>query len=166
MTYLPTVDERRPLLAPEIDAKVRDSFARQGMMSLLGVRIAELEVGRCVLRLAYRPEIAQQHGYFHGAAIGAIADVAGGYAAATVAPAEDDVLTVEYKLSLYAAAKGAEIEAVGQVLRAGRLTTCLIDVFDIQADGSRLPCATVLQTITRVPPATGRATRATASNQG
>ncbi len=134
-------------------------------MSLLGVRIAELDVGRCVLRLAYRPEIAQQHGYFHGAVVGAIADVAGGYAAATLAPAKDDVLTVEYKLSLYAAANGTEIEAVGRVLRAGRLTTSLIDVFDIQADGSRQACAAVLQTVTRVPPATGRATPTAVSDQ-
>lgn len=151
MHQLPVDNTEAPqALAPEIDAKVRSSFARQGMMSFLGVHIAELGVGRCVLRLAHRSELTQQHGYFHGAAVGAIADVAGGYAAATVAALNDEVLTVEYKLSLHSAADGVELEAVGQVLRAGRLTTCLIDVINVRADGSWKGCATALQTITRV----------------
>lgn len=141
----------RPVqLAPSIAAKVRASFASQQMMTFLGAQLIELDVGRCVLRLAYRPQLSQQHGYFHGGAVGAIADVAGGYAACSMAPADCDVLTVEYKLSLYAPACGTQLEAIGEVLRPGRLTTCLIDVFDIQPDGTRRRCATALQTVTRI----------------
>jgi uncharacterized protein (TIGR00369 family) len=110
----------------------------------------ELDAGRCVLGLAYRPELSQQHGYFHGGAIGAIADVAGGYAACSIAPADTDALTVEYKLSIFAPARGKRLEAIGEVLRPGRLTTCLINVFDIQPDGTRYHCATALQTVTRI----------------
>jgi uncharacterized protein (TIGR00369 family) len=138
-------------LAADVEAKVRASFASQGLMTLLGVEIAELSAGRCVLSLPYRPDLSQQQGFFHGAAIGAIADVAGGYASCSLAPLESEVLTVEYKLSLYAAASGTRIEAVGEVLRPGRLTTCLIDIYDVQADGTRCRCATALQTITLTP---------------
>jgi uncharacterized protein (TIGR00369 family) len=119
-------------------------------MRLLGVELIELEIGRCVLGLAYRPELSQQHDYFHGGAIGTIADVAGGYAACSVPPGGTDALTVEYKLSLHAPARGTRLEAIGEVLRPGRLTTCLINVFDIEPDGTRHRCATALQTVTRI----------------
>lgn len=152
---------RQAQLAPSIAARVRASFASQQMMTLLGAQLIQLDLGRCVLSLDYRAELSQQHGYFHGAAVGAIADVAGGYAAYSMAPADCDVLTVEYKLSLYAPACGTRLEAIGEVLRPGRLTTCLVDVFDIQRDGPRRRCATALQTVTRIarphpPPARGR----------
>jgi uncharacterized protein (TIGR00369 family) len=101
--------------------------------------------------LPYSPQISQQHGYFHGAAIGAVADVAGGYAAASMTPADRDVLTVEFKLSIYTAAAGARLDAIGTVLRPGSLTTCLIDVYDVCPDGSRRRCATALQTVRRIP---------------
>lgn len=137
-------------LDAQVESQVRASFSSQGLMTLLGAQIGELAAGRCVVTLDYRPELSQQQGFFHGAAIGAIADVAGGYAASSMSPVDCDVLTVEYKLSLYAAASGTRLEAVGQVLRPGRLTTCLVEVFDIQADGTKRPCATALQTITRI----------------
>jgi uncharacterized protein (TIGR00369 family) len=137
-------------LAPGVAAKLKAMFAAQGMMGLLDAEIIELDEGRCVLGLTYRPELSQQHGYFHGGAIGAIADVAGGYAACTMAPADTDALTVEYKVSLFAPARGPRLEAVGEVLRPGRLTTCLVNVFDIHADGTSRHCATALQTVTRI----------------
>src|SRR6266478_5208218 len=39
--------------------------------------------GWCEVIVDYRPELSQQHGYFHGAVIGAIADNASGYPAFT-----------------------------------------------------------------------------------
>ena len=129
---------------------MRASFAAQEMMTLLGAQLIEMDAGRCVLGLAYRPELSQQHGYFHGGAIAAVADAAGGYAACSMAPADCDVLTVEYKLSLYTPTCGTRLGAIGEVLRPGALTTCLIHVFDIQPDGTRRRCATALQTVTRI----------------
>jgi uncharacterized protein (TIGR00369 family) len=138
------------ILAAGVTANLKARFAAQGMMTLLDVQLMELDAGRCVLGLAYRPELSQQHGYFHGGAIGAIADVAGGYAACSIAPAGTDALTVEYKLSIFAPARGTRLEAIGEVLRPGRLTTCLINVFDIQPDGTSHRCATALQTVTQI----------------
>jgi hypothetical protein len=77
---------------------VRDSFARQGLMSTLGARIVALEPGLCVIEMDYAPGVSQQNGYFHGGAVGAIADSAAGYAAYSLMPAGSDILTVEYKL--------------------------------------------------------------------
>lgn len=93
MTTAPAV------LSPAQEAAIRQSFARQGLMAALGVEMVRLELGRAELRLPHSERISQQQGGFHGGAIGALADVAGGYAAMTLAPEGDEVTTVEYKIN-------------------------------------------------------------------
>lgn len=105
---------------PDFARRVRDSFARQGAMSLIGAELARVAPGECDIRLPYRPELSQQHGYFHGGIIGTIADSAGGYAAFTLMPADSSVLTVEYKINLLAPRAGDELVARGRVLKSGR----------------------------------------------
>jgi uncharacterized protein (TIGR00369 family) len=134
------------------EARVRASFAKQGAMAHLGVEIAELAPGRCVLAARYAPALSQQHGFFHAGVTSAVADSAGGYAALTLFAAERDVLTVEFKLNLMAPAKGERIVATGEVVRSGRtLTTCLIRV-DVHAGETAVPCALMLQTVMAVEP--------------
>ncbi len=55
-------------------------------MAHLGAQIAEIEAGRVTLRLPFRDELTQQHGFFHAGGTSAIADSAGGYAAYTLFP--------------------------------------------------------------------------------
>lgn len=118
---------------PEVQARVKASFERQGLMAHLGARLSHIGPGRVHIVLPSRPEVTQQHGYFHAGATSAIADSAGGYAAFTLFPEDASVLTVEYKVNLLAPAQGEHIEAVGQVLRFGRtLTICQLEVFAIQ----------------------------------
>ncbi len=127
-------------------ARVEASLARQGLLRELGVELVETGPGRVVLCMDYSPRVTQQHGYFHGAAVAAVADVAGGYAAMTLAPEGFEVLTVEYKISLHAPADGERLTATARVLRPGRLSTCLVDV-SVQHGGEERPGATVLQTV-------------------
>ena len=85
---------------PDYARAVRESFGKQGLMGTLGARIVAIEPGLCVIEMPYAASVSQQQGYFHGGAIGAIADVAAGYAAYSLMPAGADILTVEYKLNL------------------------------------------------------------------
>lgn len=118
---------------PGYDARVRDSFARQAAMRLIGARIAELAPGRCTLELPYRDDLTQQHGFVHGGIVGMIADSAGGYAAFSLMPADASVLTVEYKLNLLAPAAGERLVARGEVLKPGRtLSIVRADVFAVR----------------------------------
>src|SRR5258705_13643872 len=91
---------------PDYQARVRDSFVRQGFMGFIGAEIDSLAPGRCILGVGYRPELTQQHGYFHGGLIGTLADNAAGYAAFSLADADTSILTVEYKLNLLEPARG------------------------------------------------------------
>jgi uncharacterized protein (TIGR00369 family) len=132
---------------PEYQRRVRESFARQGLMKHLGAELVSLTPGGAEIRLPFRAELAQQHDYFHAGATGAIADTACGYAAYTLMPADASVLTVEYKINLLAPADGEELVARARVVRAGKtLTICLADVFARQS-GAEKHCATVLATI-------------------
>jgi uncharacterized protein (TIGR00369 family) len=97
-----------------VEDRVRESFARQGLMDLLGARIVEVGKGTCEIEVAFRDELTQQQRYFHGAVAGAIADSAGGYAALTLAPPDREVLTVEYKVNFLAPAWGEKLVARGK----------------------------------------------------
>ena len=46
------------------EERVRESFARQGLMDLLGARIVEVGKGTCEIEVAFRDELTQQQRYF------------------------------------------------------------------------------------------------------
>ncbi|QRG06482.1 PaaI family thioesterase [Xanthobacter dioxanivorans] len=132
---------------PAFETKVRESFARQPFMATLGAVLGAVVPGRVEVVLPYAEGVTQQHGFFHGGSIGAIADTAGGYAAFTLFPPGSTVLTVEYKINIMSPGKGERLVAVGEVTRAGRtLTIVRVDVY-ADADGARTHCATATQTL-------------------
>ena len=138
-------------LPPAILRRVQDSFDRQGLMALLGARLQTVAAGLVTIRLPFRPELTQQHGYFHAGGTASIADSAGGYAGFTLFPDDTSVLTVEFKLNLLNPAQGDWLEATGRVIKPGRtLTVCQLDVWGVRADG-RTHVATGLQTLICVP---------------
>ena len=145
-----------PRATPEIQRRVTESFERQGLMGHLGARLTHIGPGRVHIVLPARPEVTQQHGYFHAGATSAIADSAGGYAAFTLFPENTSVLTVEYKMNLLAPAEGDYLEAVGTVLKPGRtLTICRLDVHAVQATHRTLVAAGQ-QTLIRIEARTER----------
>ena len=130
-----------------IAARLRDSFARQGLMAHLGAELVQMQMGQVTIRLPFRRELTQQHGYFHAGSTSAIADSAGGYAGYSMFPDDSEVLTVEFKLNLINPAQGDWLEAVGRVVKPGRtLTICQLDVWGIGPKG-RVHVATGLQTL-------------------
>ncbi|TCC28865.1 PaaI family thioesterase [Kribbella sindirgiensis] len=111
-------------------------------MAHLGARIAHVGAGEVHVVLPRRPEVTQQHGYFHAGATSSIADSAGGYAAFTLFPEGSSVLTVEFKINLLAPGEGEHLEAVGTVLKPGRtLTICRLEVYGVTATQRTLVAA-------------------------
>jgi len=132
---------------PEFERRTRESFARQGAMAFLGAALGKVEPGRVEISLAFRPELSQQHGFFHAGILSTIADSAGGYAGFTLFAADAGVLTVEFRLNLIAAGDGDRARAVGRVIRSGRtLTVSQLDVH-VEKRGQWTHCATGLQTL-------------------
>ena len=141
-------------LNPAIVVRLEESFAAQGLMQHLGAEIASIRCGEVVLRMPFRAQLSQQHGFFHAGATTALADSAGGYAAFTLFAPGEDVLTTEFKLNLLNPARGEALEARGRVIKSGRtLSICQLDVW-AEADGARTHVATGLQTLIRLGSAT------------
>lgn len=141
---------------PDYASMVRESFAKQGLMTTFGARIVSLEPGHCVIEMPYAVGFSQQQGFFHGGAIGAIADTAAGYAAYSLMPAGSQILTTEYKINLVRAALPPLLRAEGHVLRAGKtLTVCRADVYHQGSGGPEL-CALLQSTLIRVDPVGNR----------
>ena len=132
---------------PAFAERIRASFGRQKAMALIGAELAVVAPGRCEIRLPYKPELSQQHGFFHGGVIGMVADSAGGYAAYTLMPADSSVLTVEYKVNLLAPGDGDQLIADGHVLKTGRnLVISRAEVYVVKG-GRETHCATMQQTL-------------------
>ena len=136
-----------PPLNSDYEARVRESFARQGAMRLLGARLAEVRAGYCAIELPYRDDLTQQHGYVHAGIVGAIVDSAGGYAGFTLFPKDASVLTVEYKLNLLAPAAGDRLVAQATVLKPGRTLAITRGEVYAEARGQRTLCAVMQQTL-------------------
>ena len=135
---------------PDFAERVRKSFDAQGIMDHIGATLTLIEPGVCEIELPYSDAVSQQHGFFHGGVIGTIADSAGGYAAFGLMDAEDDILTVEYKLNLMAPADGDLLVARGQVVRAGRTLTVARAEVGVVKNGVEVVCAAMQQTLMRI----------------
>ena len=104
----------------------------------------------CVIELAVRDELTQQHGFLHAGALATAADSACGYAALTLMPPGAAVLSVEFKINMLAPAAGDRIVARGRVIRAGKtVTVCWGEVTAYEGESERL-VATMVGTMMTV----------------
>lgn len=143
-----------------LESRVRASFDRQGFMQTLGAELVEVGEGRVVIRASFSPGLSQQHGFFHGGVTATLADNAAGFAAFTTMTAEQQPLSVEFKINLLAPATGQCLEAHGRVLRSGfRVKHAQAEVYSMEGDNRTL-VAVALATI-----AASRAVRELNSSQ-
>ncbi|HZY67819.1 MAG TPA: DUF4442 domain-containing protein, partial [Devosia sp.] len=66
---------------PDYEARVRTSFASQGLMYTIGASLLRVSPGLVEIALPASKVVSQQHGFVHAGAIASIADSAAGYAA-------------------------------------------------------------------------------------
>jgi uncharacterized protein (TIGR00369 family) len=120
-------------------ARIRRSFAKQGLMTTLGATIGKIAAGAVEIILPTSSIVSQQHGFVHGGAVSAIADTAAGYSALSLMPVGRGVLTTEFKINLVAPAVGDLIIARGRVVKAGRtLTLTQAEVFARRSGDEKL----------------------------
>lgn len=134
---------------PDYERAVRDTFAEQRAMALIGASITRVEPGFVEIELPFRDDLVQQHGILHGGVVGMVADSACAFAAMSVMPAEATGFTVEYKINMLRAAQGERILARGEAVSAGRtLAVARADVYAEQGGEEKL-VATALETLVR-----------------
>src|SRR5262245_3613512 len=135
---------------PHFEQAVRKSFAAQRLMATIGARLTHVGAGEIEIRVPFRSDLTQQHGFLHAGVVTSALDSACGYAAFTLMPEAVGVLTVEFKTNLLAAARGEELIARGRVVRAGRTITVCQAEAAMLADGAETAVATMLATIMTV----------------
>jgi uncharacterized protein (TIGR00369 family) len=127
-------------------SRIHASFDRQGLMRTIGARIATIAPGRVEIELPFSPALTQQNGFFHAAAVAAVADSAGGYAALSVMGGDEDVLAVEFKMNMMRPAIGQRLVAEGRVLSAGQTLVVCQNTVVAWSDGTAKTVAVMLQT--------------------
>lgn len=133
----------------DFERRVRENFARQRVMQLIGASLRRVEAGAVDIVLPFNQDLTQQHGYIHAGILTTVADSACGYAAYTLMPAGAEVLSVEFKMSLLRPAAGEVFVAEARVVKAGKtLTVTRCDVYGRTADEAKL-VATMLATMIR-----------------
>ena len=111
-------------------------------MQTIGAQLEDVEAGRASIRLPFREDLTQQHGFLHAGTIAAVADSACGYAALTLMPPDAAVLSIEFKVNMLAPAKGESIMARAEVIRPGRnIMVCRADVHALDEGREKLVAA-------------------------
>lgn len=132
---------------PDWEAKVRVSYAKQGVMDLIGAQLIELRPGYCEVHLPWRPDLTQQNGYFHAGVISTVVDTAAGYAGFTLMPPGSSVLSVEFKLNLLSPGDGELLIATGEVIKSGKtLVITRGEAYVVKGDKTT-HCSTMQQTL-------------------
>ncbi|HME10874.1 MAG TPA: PaaI family thioesterase [Bryobacteraceae bacterium] len=133
---------------PSFESRVRGIFADQSAMRTIGASIESIEPGAVRLRMPFRAEFAQQHGYMHAAISTMLVDTACGCAAITLAAPGYNVLTVEYKVNFLNPGEGHTFIATGRVVKPGRtLTVCSGEVIALRDGGVSGDIASMLTTM-------------------
>ncbi|MDN3518128.1 PaaI family thioesterase [Aquisalimonas lutea] len=130
--------------------RIRESFARQQVMHLLGVELIEIAPGRVMLSMPFSERLTQQHGFVHAGIVTTALDSACGYAGYSLMPADAGILTIEFKTNLFLPGRGERFTFEGTVIKPGRtITVCEGRAYIGDTTGGRL-MASMTATMTTV----------------
>jgi uncharacterized protein (TIGR00369 family) len=130
-----------------IDPRIQASFDRQSMMATLGAQLIQAGDGSATIIAPILPGAMQQQGFGHAGLTFSIGDSAAGYAALTLIPVYQEVVTAEIKINLLAPARGDRLIARGRVVKPGRrLIVVASDVY-AETDGTERHVACLMGTM-------------------
>ncbi len=114
-----------------------EEYLRQSRYTtLIGAYVTKCADGKAELRLPFKDDLTQHHGFIHGSLFGFLADAACAWAAGSVA---GDVRTSEYKINMLAPGAGDEFIGRGKVVKVTRRTVVAqAEVFAVQAGEEKL----------------------------
>jgi len=139
-------------LTAEHERWLREHFSSVAFNRHLGMEITALGRGVCETRLPWRAEWGQQHDYFHGGVLGAMADTTAGHAALTLLEPGRSAITVEYKINYVAPATGTGLICRARVARSGRtLAVMHADVFAVSPPGEALVATAIVTYLNLAP---------------
>ncbi|WP_207430027.1 PaaI family thioesterase [Sabulibacter ruber] len=138
---------------PEFRDTVKEKLQRQFYMHLLGFEIETIEIGLVEGQLQLEEKHKQHKGFAHGGVIATLADIVMGFAAVTLVPADQHVVTADLKVSYLNPGVGTALFAKGWVLKQGkRLNFCEAEIFTIDGQGEKTLIAKASATMATLAP--------------
>ncbi len=123
---------------PDFEKRRADIFQKlqgQHFMHHIGFDLTAVEPGVVTGEMILQPFTRQQMGYLHGGVTATVADVVAGFAAYSLTPAEQHVVTADINIMYYRPGIGEKLRAVGRVLKAGsKIHFCESEVWVQQKD--------------------------------
>ena len=135
----------------DLRTRIQASFDRQSMMVTFGAQLDVVAQGSATLSAPILPGSRQQQGFAHAALTFGLGDSAAGYAALTMIPEDQEVVTAEIKINLIAPAKGDRLIARGRVIKPGRRLIVVTSEVASVADGDETLVAILQGTMVPVP---------------
>lgn len=116
-------------------------------MATFGCVLESVAAGAVTIRMPFREDLTQQHGFLHAGVVTTVVDSACGYAALSMMPEGAGVLSIEFKVNLLAPARGEAIVARAKVVKPGRTISVVSgEVFALR-DGQEHLCTTMVGTM-------------------
>ena len=138
-------------MTKKMTERVTRSFESQSMMKTLGARIHKVEKGKVTIEAPLLPSTLQQQGYVHAGLTFSIGNSAAGYAALTLLPEDQEVMTAEIKINLLAPADAELLRAEGRVVKRGKRLIVVTSEIHALKDGKKKLIAIMQGTIIPVP---------------
>ncbi|WP_114778985.1 PaaI family thioesterase [Botryobacter ruber] len=122
-------------LNPDFEKDIREKIGRQEFMKHLGFQVTKIEEGCIAGELILEQKHRQHKGFAHGGLIATLADIVAGFAAVSLVPKGQQVVTAELKVSYLHPGVGEKLTAKGWVLKQGRkLNFCEAEVYVVAGE--------------------------------
>ena len=105
-------------------------------MATLGAELIEIDDGFIRIAAPILPGALQQQGFGHAGLTFSLGDSAAGYAALTLLPMDQEVVTAEIKINLLAPARGDRWVATGRVIKPGKRLCVVSSEVHAEQDGT------------------------------
>ena len=136
---------------PAAITRIHDSFAAQSMMTTFGAELLEITAGEVSITAPILKGARQQQGFGHAGLTFSIGDSAAGYAALSMLPLDQEVVTSEIKINLLAPARGDRLIATGRVVKPGKRLCVVTSEVHAEAKGTLTLIAILQGTMVPVP---------------
>lgn len=126
-------------LNPDFRARLLKALERQFFMKLIGFHITKIEPGYIEGELQIEEKHLQQHDFLHGGLMATCLDIAMGFSAFTLLPADKAVVTADINISYYNPGDGVKLIARGWVDKPGsRLYFCEGEITVVDKKGNEV----------------------------
>lgn len=95
-------------------------YNNQEFLSFVGMKLEYAEFGKVIISCENKKEFSQYLGYMHGGMVSALADTAGGFAAATALEEGYKTVTSELKIHFFKPVVSKKVMAIGEIINIGK----------------------------------------------